>query len=203
MITIPKNQEKKMIKTKAKNINITLQENAKLLLVNIPTKTCETNITLEGKKSSALILNALITTNNKTTLTTNTTHKAQNTTSETITHSIAKKTSTATVNGKIKITPKAKHANAKWKSKTLLLGNNAKAEATPALEIETNETNATHSSTITKINETELFYMQTRGINKKKAEKIITNAHIQEIIEKIPDEKTQKKTTKIIRRMLK
>lgn len=58
-------------------------------------------------------------------------------------------------------------------SKFVLLDENSTSISIPNLEIETNDVVCSHGSTITKIDEKELFYLQTRGLSKIEAINLI------------------------------
>ncbi len=76
--------------------------------------------------------------------------------------------------GLAKVHRRAKEASTIIESTLLALGNKAKANSIPMLEIETgNVREAKHSTSITRLSEEHLFYMATRGIDEKEAEKLV------------------------------
>ncbi len=72
-------------------------------------------------------------------------------------------------NGMIKIGPGGSKTETELAENILMLDSTAKVDAVPALEIKTNDVKASHSATVTKVNEEDLFYMASRGIDKKTA----------------------------------
>jgi Fe-S cluster assembly scaffold protein SufB len=62
------------------------------------------------------------------------------------------------------------------KQRFILLNNSAKANATPALEIEESDVVASHSSSVAPLNEKELFYLQSRGFSEVESRKILVEA---------------------------
>lgn len=80
--------------------------------------------------------------------------------------------------GKILIQKDAVGANAFLRFKVLLLGKNAKAEVDPELEILTNDVRASHAASVGQVDEEQLFYLMSRGINRKEAVKLIVEAFL-------------------------
>jgi Fe-S cluster assembly protein SufD len=95
------------------------------------------------------------------------------------------------LNGLIKIGKDAVGANAFLRQNVLLLGENSLAVARPELEIETDNVKASHAMTVGQLNEEELFYLQSRGITKKKAVKILTKAFFAEILDRVSEDDRQ------------
>lgn len=81
----------------------------------------------------------------------------------------------------------SKKSNAKLSHKTLMLSKLAKTHTLPSLEIKCADIKASHSATIGKINDSELFYLQSRGINKKDAKIILIKGFIGTQTAKIKD----------------
>ena len=64
-------------------------------------------------------------------------------------------------------------------NKNLLMDKTSKAKSIPKLNINTKEIECTHGCTISNIDETELYYLETLGVSKSKAKRIIADGHIQ------------------------
>ena len=62
--------------------------------------------------------------------------------------------------------------------KILLLDKKSGATAEPELEIEANRVKASHSASVGKIDDEQLFYLRSRGIEETKAKNIIVNGFI-------------------------
>lgn len=80
--------------------------------------------------------------------------------------------------GKILIQKDAVGANAFLRFKVLLLGKNARAEVDPELEILTNDVRASHAASVGQIDSEQLFYLMSRGINRKESIKLIVDAFL-------------------------
>ena len=105
-------------------------------------------------------------------------HAAPNTTSKTNVKGVVDGSGRAFVNGIIKVLPSAPGTEAFLEERILLVSENAKAEATPNLEIETDEVHCSHAATVGKIDEEEIFYLQNRGIKLKKAKDMIAEGFL-------------------------
>jgi len=78
-------------------------------------------------------------------------------------------------------------------SRVLLLDDASRGDASPLLLINHHDVLAGHAASVSRVNEEELFYLQTRGITKEEAEKLMTIAFIKPLIDEIPSEEIQGK----------
>ena len=105
-------------------------------------------------------------------------HAAPDTSSKTNIKGVVDGTARAFVNGIIKLLPAAVGTEAFLEERILLVSGNAKAEATPNLEIETDEVHCSHAATVGKIDEEEIFYLQSRGIKSDQAKEMIAEGFL-------------------------
>lgn len=106
------------------------------------------------------------------------THAAPNTVSKTNIKGVVDGSARALVNGIIKVLPAATGTEAFLEERILLISENAKAEATPNLEIETDDVHCSHAATVGKIDEEEIFYLQSRGIDPEQAKDMIAEGFL-------------------------
>ena len=71
-------------------------------------------------------------------------------------------------------------------SKSLLLSENAQANAKPELEILADEVKCTHGVTVGSFNPEQMFYICSRGLSEIEAKNLLTNAFLKVIIEELP-----------------
>ena len=95
--------------------------------------------------------------------------------------------SKAIFSGLIKVDPKAQNTDSFQTNRNLLLSKEAEASSLPGLEILANEVKCSHGATTSKIDEQELFYLQSRGIPKSTAEKLIVLGFFEDIIGQTPN----------------
>lgn len=105
-------------------------------------------------------------------------HAAPNTSSKTDIKGVVDGSAQAFVNGTIKVLPAAKNTEAFLEERILLVSENAKAEAVPNLEIETDQVHCSHAAAVGKIDEEEIFYLQSRGISSNSAKEIIVSGFL-------------------------
>ncbi|MCX8081621.1 MAG: SufD family Fe-S cluster assembly protein [Bacteroidia bacterium] len=100
---------------------------------------------------------------------------------------IADDSSTLVFNGKIYVDYHAQKTNSYQNSKFLIMGNQAAVHAKPQLEIFANDVKCSHGSATGRPDEMALFYMQSRGISRKKALELWAQGFFSEIMEKTED----------------
>ncbi len=80
--------------------------------------------------------------------------------------------------GLVKIAEGARDTDSFLSLKLLMLDNKSYAMAEPELEILNNEVKASHSASVGRIDQDQLFYLSSRGINKEEAVKLIVNGFL-------------------------
>jgi Fe-S cluster assembly protein SufD len=93
--------------------------------------------------------------------------------------------------GDLKIAPDAQQTEAHQTNRNLLLSETAEMRTQPQLEIYADGVKATHGASTGQLDESALFYMQQRGIDKQKARQLLVNAFMKEVVETISDEKVK------------
>jgi Fe-S cluster assembly protein SufD len=119
---------------------------------------------------------------------TETVHAAPNTTSETIVRSAGIQRGQGRYLGNIKITADAHGADASLRDDALLLSEGAHIDSIPALEIAANDVKAFHGATVGAISEEELFYAESRGIERERAERMIALGFFEPAVSRFPTE---------------
>ena len=87
--------------------------------------------------------------------------------------------------GLIKVAPEAQHTDAYQTNRNLLLDPTADANSLPGLEILANDVKCSHGATTGQIDDDQLFYMRSRGINDQLARQLLVFGFFEEVIEKI------------------
>lgn len=101
-------------------------------------------------------------------------------------------------NGKIFIGSKAQKVDSSQLNKNLLLGDSAEADTKPELEVYADDVKATHGATVGQMNEEELFYLISRGIDRETATAMLARAFIEDVILKMSDSSIILQMRKII-----
>ncbi|MCS7273942.1 MAG: Fe-S cluster assembly protein SufD [Candidatus Bipolaricaulota bacterium] len=92
----------------------------------------------------------------------------------------------AVMYGFIKVEPPAQQSNSYQLAQGLLLNDGAHCDAIPGLEIEANDVRATHGASIGPIDEEQIFYLQSRGLEREQAKRTIVEGFLTPTLEQIP-----------------
>ena len=87
----------------------------------------------------------------------------------------------AVFNGKVFVTPEAQKTDAKQTNRNLLLSEGAKVDTKPQLEIFADDVRCTHGATVGRLDEAAFFYLQSRGIPRDAAQRLLTYAFAAEV----------------------
>ena len=90
--------------------------------------------------------------------------------------------------GDLKIAPDAQQTEAHQTNRNLVLSEKAEMRTQPQLEIYADDVKATHGASTGQLDESALFYMQQRGIDKEKARQLLVNAFMKDVLNTISDE---------------
>jgi Fe-S cluster assembly protein SufD len=105
-------------------------------------------------------------------------HAAPDTTSDLAFRGILRDKATAVWSGMIRVDPDAQRTDAFQESRNLLLNDGAHADAIPGLEIEANDVRCTHAATVARIDEEQLFYARSRGLDRNEAERLLVGGFL-------------------------
>ncbi len=117
-------------------------------------------------------------------------HQAPNTKGDILLRGVYQNKSRGVFSGLIKVEKQAQKTNSYFSDHVLLL-DDAIADSQPTLEIEANDVKATHGSTTSRINDEQLFYLQSRGIEPSEARQLIVQGFLQKVLERVPQEVSQ------------
>ena len=129
-------------------------------------------------------------------------HSAPNTESDMNNKGIVNDKSKSIYRGLITIKENSKNSNGYQKQDTLILSRDAEADAVPNLEINNNEVKCSHGATIGQIDDEKLFYMMSRGLTKKQAEKEIVTGFLTEMIDRSKSKVMKEKMLDLMRKRL-
>lgn len=93
--------------------------------------------------------------------------------------------SRAVFNGKVFVRHGAQQTDAKQTNKNLLLSPEARVDTKPQLEIFADDVKCAHGAAVGQLDQDELFYLESRGINPNLARNMLTYGFAEEVIEKI------------------
>ena len=87
--------------------------------------------------------------------------------------------------GKVLVDRDAQKTQASQSNRNVLLSKDAKVNSKPQLEIYADDVACSHGSTTGQIDKEALFYLQSRGIDRRQAEVLLLNAFVADVIDSI------------------
>jgi len=112
-------------------------------------------------------------------------HASPNCTSNQLFKGVLDEMSTGAFNGRIFVAPDAQGTLAYQKNNNILLTDDAKMDTKPQLEIYANDVKCSHGATVGQLDNNALFYMQSRGIDKRQARLMLMFGFAHEVIQNI------------------
>ncbi len=94
--------------------------------------------------------------------------------------------------GLIRIEKHAARSDAYQANRNLVLSDKAKATSIPMLEIDNNDVRCTHGATVGPVDPLSLFYLESRGIPRASAQRMIVQGFFGEVVDRIPFEQARK-----------
>ncbi|HEX6694367.1 MAG TPA: Fe-S cluster assembly protein SufD [Longimicrobiales bacterium] len=88
--------------------------------------------------------------------------------------------------GLIKVFPKAQRTDAYQTNNNLLLSRTAEATSLPNLEIEADDVRCSHAATVGQLDKEELFYIMSRGIARREAERLVVFGFFGDVLDRLP-----------------
>ncbi len=113
-------------------------------------------------------------------------HEAPNTSSNVFLKGAVEDSAESVFSGLLKIFPDAAKVSAFETNRNLVLSENAKAHSVPNLEILCDDIVCGHGSTVGPLEPEHVYYLQSRGLPKDRAERLLVRGFFEEIIEAIP-----------------
>jgi len=146
----------------------------------------KTDSVMKGSGARAEDIEIVFGTNNQSfDISSNLDHVGFSTRGKVLVKSIVKDTAKSLFKGMIKIRKDAQASEAYLAGHAILLNKGAQADAIPGLEIETNEVKATHSASVSQIDEEQIFYLMCKGLDRESAKREIINGFVEPLSRKM------------------
>ena len=87
--------------------------------------------------------------------------------------------------GLIRVHPRAQRTDAYQTNRNLILSNQARADSLPNLEIGADDVRCSHAATVGQLDEEEIFYLQSRGLPKLEAMRLVIFGFFGEVLEQL------------------
>ena len=111
--------------------------------------------------------------------------------------------STGAFNGRIYVAPDAQGTLAYQKNNNILLTDDARMDTKPQLEIYADDVKCSHGATVGQIDDNALFYLQSRGIDKREAKLMLMFGFAHEVIQNIKVEALRERMDNLVMQRLK
>lgn len=113
-------------------------------------------------------------------------HLGKNTKSTIVSKGISADVSHNTYRGLVKIAPKAKKSRNYTQCDSMLVGDRCSANTFPYIEVANPSSQVEHEASTSKMNEQQLFYLQSRGLAREDAINMIVNGFCKDVIKELP-----------------
>ena len=115
-------------------------------------------------------------------------HLGKNTNSRIISKSIARAGGVSTYRGDVKIKEDATNSYSMIKCDTLILDKDSISDTVPTNIVSNNTSTIEHEATVSKINDANIFYLESKGIPKETCEELIVLGFLEEFRKELPME---------------
>lgn len=105
-------------------------------------------------------------------------------------------------NGKAIVHEGADGTDADQANHNLLLSEKAEIDAKPELEIYTDDVKCSHGTTVGQLDETSLFYLRTRGLDRQHAKQVLTHAFAAGLVSRVPIESAKNTVSELVKTRL-
>ena len=99
--------------------------------------------------------------------------------------------SRASFEGLIQIDPGAQQTHTYLQIHSMMLSPKARVDAIPSVLVSSDDVSASHGGTVGELDETAIFYMQTRGLDRAAAVRVIVEGFFEPLISELEDEPLQ------------
>jgi Fe-S cluster assembly protein SufD len=113
-------------------------------------------------------------------------HHSSHTSSSQLFKGVLAGRSRGVLNGKIYIAPDAQKVSSRQMNHNILVGSGAEADTKPELEIYADDVKANHGASVGRIDGDKLFYLESRGIPRAEAERLLVEAFAADVVMKVP-----------------
>lgn len=125
-------------------------------------------------------------------------HYGKETTGNILKHGVMKDSASSVFNGIGYIKHGATNSDAQQESRVLMLSPKARGDANPILLIDEDEVVAGHAASAGQVDEIQLFYLMSRGLNRQEAERLVIHGFLAPVVESIPIESVKQLLTAVI-----
>ena len=115
-------------------------------------------------------------------------HLGKNTKSRIVSKGISAGRAQNTYRGLVSMHPKAKNSRNYTQCDSLLIGDKCGAHTVPYIEVKNNSSRVEHEATTSKVDDDQLFYCRSRGMDEEEAVALVVNGFCKEVLQALPME---------------
>jgi len=115
-------------------------------------------------------------------------HLGKNTRSRIVSKGISAGKAQNTYRGLVSMHPRAKNSRNYTQCDSLLIGDKCGAHTVPYIEVKNNSSRVEHEATTSKVDDDQLFYCRSRGIDEEAAVALVVNGFCREVLQALPME---------------
>jgi Fe-S cluster assembly protein SufB len=115
-------------------------------------------------------------------------HLGKNTKSRIVSKGISAGRAQNTYRGLVSMHPKAKNRRNYTQCDSLLIGDKCGAHTVPYIEVKNNSSRVEHEATTSKVDDDQLFYCRSRGMDEEEAVALVVNGFCKEVLQALPME---------------
>ncbi|WP_136687967.1 Fe-S cluster assembly protein SufD [Halorhabdus amylolytica] len=112
-------------------------------------------------------------------------HEGEHTTADLVTRGVLDDEARSAYEGVQDVGQDAWDTNSYQRENTLLLSDDAEADASPKLIINNHDTEASHSATVGQVDQEDLFYMTSRGVDEERATNMLVEGFFVPVLEEV------------------
>ena len=112
-------------------------------------------------------------------------HEGEHTTADLVTRGVLDDEARSAYEGVQDVGQDAWDTNSYQRENTLLLSEDAEADASPKLIINNHDTEASHSATVGQVDQEDLFYMTSRGVDEERATNMLVEGFFVPVLEEV------------------
>ncbi|MBU9712984.1 Fe-S cluster assembly protein SufD [Evansella tamaricis] len=132
--------------------------------------------------------------------TTNVIHFGKHSDGQILKHGVMRDEATSIFNGISKIEHGATKANGEQTERVLMLSEKARGDANPILLIDEDDVTAGHAASVGRIDPLQMFYLMSRGISRREAERLIIHGFLAPVVNELPIESVKEQLIEVIER---
>ena len=115
-------------------------------------------------------------------------HLGKNSRSRIVSKGISAGRAQNTYRGLVSMHPKAKNSRNYTQCDSLLIGDKCGAHTVPYIEVKNNSSRVEHEATTSKVDDDQLFYCRSRGMDEEEAVALVVNGFCREVLQALPME---------------